>query len=334
MGYYIEKLKKPYDKNEKSEIIGLWKKNGISNPEERFDWLYNDPYSKENIETFLVKKEEEIIGFASIIKKVVSDRKYLTPANYLIDKAHRTIGPALMVQKAILNYIKDKADCDAVIGYPNKNSGLILNRLDYQKAEATRRLVFVVNPFRYLVRSELILNASYPVFSYIIRIYLLFLLLKRRNKLRESSKICVSSLLSGSSACDFFDDFSQWRYINNPTDYFHFYSFTFDSESKPIIFVYQVKKSVVNIINIKKKKKKILCSVLIDFMASILKRHKNISSFSISAVFDKHSENIFKDIGYVARDDEEKRFPMYYSIGSDGARYFENNIIFDGQLDL
>lgn len=120
-------------------LIKVWSEN-MTDPNvkhaapERLRWLYDENPSG-SAQTWLLLKEAEVIGCGSIFPREmrVGGRivKSGVLADFAVDKAHRTAGPALTVQRAIARESKGSG-FEFVYAWPNDKSVAVVKRVGYQ----------------------------------------------------------------------------------------------------------------------------------------------------------------------------------------------------------
>jgi len=108
----------------KTEILRLWERN---HPDlapilpKRFTWIYeNNPYGTPKCWLLKHNKTNKFIGAASLIPRrmYVNGKPMMAgiAADMMIEKKHRTLGPALMLERAVIDCCK-KGEFDFIYGF-------------------------------------------------------------------------------------------------------------------------------------------------------------------------------------------------------------------------
>jgi hypothetical protein len=113
-------------------ILDLWRRNLPETTPDRFGWLYETgPASG-----FLLRSgRQEAVGAAGLMRRTFyafGDRVEAGQAIDLnVDPEHRTIGPALALQRAVLAAVAS-GGIDLAYGFPNPQSEAVLRRAGYE----------------------------------------------------------------------------------------------------------------------------------------------------------------------------------------------------------
>ena len=105
--------------------------------EQRLRWLYSDPRAG-HVRTWLVEEAEthEIVGCASVCPRILYvDGRELRAgllADFVIAKAHRVAGPAILLQRKIASDC-EASGLDIVFGHPNHGAVPIFRRVGYRQ---------------------------------------------------------------------------------------------------------------------------------------------------------------------------------------------------------
>jgi hypothetical protein len=128
----------------KELILSLWEKNFGFAGEKRFEWLYGKN-SLGNSSIFLLRDvNENLVGINGLIGRTFiingSPFKACQAIDLLIDRKHRTLGPALQLHRELIHWI-NKNSFALVYGFPLKPAELVLRRMDYQLLGSRERWV-------------------------------------------------------------------------------------------------------------------------------------------------------------------------------------------------
>lgn len=149
-------------KHNKEDIISLWKRNFPYISEERYPWIYeNNPAGPASCWLLKETRQNKIVGMTAMFpRRIFCEGKPIHAAiagDFVIDKEHRTLGPALLLQKAALLNGSGKL-FSVLYGFPNKNSELVLLRAGYKILGEVHSLTKPLKSYYYLKK-----HASIPL---------------------------------------------------------------------------------------------------------------------------------------------------------------------------
>lgn len=129
------------------QIKQLWRRNYDTFPEGRYEWMYEKNPSE--TACFLLKDNNNAtIGAVGATTRIFncegSTLSAMQAVDFVVDKAHRTAGPAILLQKAIIDYCKDRG-IDFVYGFPLKSAEVIHRRLGYISGGVLGRWVKIIH---------------------------------------------------------------------------------------------------------------------------------------------------------------------------------------------
>ncbi len=132
----------------RDEIVGFWQNNFPAWPRAKYEWFYEGNPSGSAL-CFIMRDSESgrVVGATAIFPRrfLVMGRPRTggISADLAMDGTHRTLGPALKLQRAALPPT-DRSPVDFCYGYPNRNAEAVLKRLGYKVLGTNRRLVRVL----------------------------------------------------------------------------------------------------------------------------------------------------------------------------------------------
>jgi len=138
------------------EIVSFWKRNFPRWPQSKFEWLYQDNVSGA-ASCWLVRDTNDgsIVGSTAVFPRTfrVGGRLYRggITGGFVVDPRHRTVGPAIMLQKATISAC-DGGQFDFLYGTPNKSSEPVQRRVGYRMVGSEIRLVRVLRSQGYVKR--------------------------------------------------------------------------------------------------------------------------------------------------------------------------------------
>ncbi len=137
-------------------IIDLWRKNlaDINNLEEKYDWHFlNNPFGPGQI--WILKADGIPIGTTSLGMRPLKLGQTVTTAGVACDlavnKEHRFLQPALMLQRALLS--TSHAGIRIVYGVPNAAGSAVMKYVGYQEFCSVHRYAKVLRVSHYLQKS-------------------------------------------------------------------------------------------------------------------------------------------------------------------------------------
>jgi len=115
-------------------LSALWQRNYGDVDTGRFEWLYYK--SDANPMCFVIKTEEgDVVGMNGVLTRNIEafgDAITIAHAiDFLIDKKHRTAGPAIQMQRFLIKELAEQ-NIRLVYGFPMPAAQLVLRRLGYQ----------------------------------------------------------------------------------------------------------------------------------------------------------------------------------------------------------
>jgi hypothetical protein len=151
-------------KKNKEDILSLWKRNFPDLPEERYQWIYeNNPAGPASCWLIKENRQNKIVGATSLFpRRILLNGKQVTAGiagDFAIDKEHRSLGPALLLQKAALPK-GSEIPFDFLYGFPNKISEPVLVKAGYKILGEVHSLTKPLKSYYYLKR-----HANLPVIT-------------------------------------------------------------------------------------------------------------------------------------------------------------------------
>ena len=137
-------------------IIDLWRRNlaDTSHLEEKYDWHFlNNPFGSGQI--WILKADGQPIGTTSLGSRLVKLGNRIATAGVACDlavnKEHRFLQPALMLQRALLS--SANPEIQLFYGVPNSGGACVMKYVGYRQFCSVHRYAKVLRPSRYLLRS-------------------------------------------------------------------------------------------------------------------------------------------------------------------------------------
>ena len=137
-------------------IIDLWRRNlaDTNHLEEKYDWQFlNNPFGLGQI--WILKADGQPIGTTALGMRLLklgdSIRTAGVACDLAVNKDHRFLQPALMLQRALLS--PAKAGVQILYGVPNSGGGSVMKYVGYRQFCSVHRYAKVLRPSYYLLRS-------------------------------------------------------------------------------------------------------------------------------------------------------------------------------------
>lgn len=121
---------------ERQTILDLWEQGFGGGLEERFTWMYeNNPQGVPDT-WFLRETDGNIVGSVSLCRMQFSFKgasvRVGQPMDFVIDKGHRSLGPAMSMQRRLIADMQEKG-YDLLYGFPNKKSRMVQKRSGFRE---------------------------------------------------------------------------------------------------------------------------------------------------------------------------------------------------------
>jgi hypothetical protein len=137
-------------------IIDLWRRNlaDTNHMEEKYDWHFlNNPFGPGQI--WILKADGQPIGTTSLGIRPLKLGNSITTAGVVCDlavnKEHRFLQPALMLQRALLS--SASPGVQILYGVPNSGGASVMKYVGYRQFCSVHRYAKVLRPSHYLLRS-------------------------------------------------------------------------------------------------------------------------------------------------------------------------------------
>ena len=120
----------------RDEILAIWKRNLSTAHESRYSWMYEKNQTGGAVSAWMVRAPRgDVVGTTGMLRRNVMVGNHRLIAGQVIDmvvdKTHRTAGPALMLQRAVID-LPDSNSIGFLYGFPNKESEIVLARAGYR----------------------------------------------------------------------------------------------------------------------------------------------------------------------------------------------------------
>lgn len=117
---------------DRDAILALWRRNFPAATPDRYDWLYRQGPAT----AWLLRSEENAaVGATGLMARTIrANGQTIRAAQAVdlnVDRPHRTIGPALKLQRAVTATVSQRR-FDLIYAFPNSDSALIQRRVGYK----------------------------------------------------------------------------------------------------------------------------------------------------------------------------------------------------------
>lgn len=230
--YYVTEVSSEEDL---AQAISIWERNlpvPVGTGMEKYHWFYEtNPYQKSKLHLLRLKGNEKAVGVGGIGYRNFSVRGKplmgVIGVDFAVDKDHRALGPALKLQRTVME--STEMDADFRYGFPSKQAEVILKYYGYEKIAEFTRLVKVLRSGNYLkkvVKPRFLAGAISIPADFLLRLKSMNTLWASGNVFQsdnlESShhlvdrlwdQITQQNLLMGERNLDYLN----WRYFKCPT---------------------------------------------------------------------------------------------------------------------
>jgi len=144
-----------FEKN-KQDVLNVWRNSGFGIPESKYSWMYEGNPHGRAIGRLVLDKNDEVVGMAALFPRGLridgnSQAAAAIVGDFVIAREHRSLGPALMLQKALIESQK-KHHVGLVYGFPNQQAEAVLQKAGYRFIGNTIRLTRPLRSHYYLSR--------------------------------------------------------------------------------------------------------------------------------------------------------------------------------------
>ena len=146
MEYRVEKIDTLQNKK---IILALWQKSfPFLNGERRFAWMYEgNPVGVPDV-WFIFTHDNACIGMVALCKRrfFFKEKEVIAgqAIDFVVDQSHRTLGPALQLQRNVLNELG--VSVDFIYSFPNKKSKIVLKRAGFAEHGLLQRKTLIIRP--------------------------------------------------------------------------------------------------------------------------------------------------------------------------------------------
>ena len=333
--YSTKNLKLAKTESFKAQIINLLKENNISSPDEFYHWLYESDYTQDNLITHILFYGPKVIGFGSIQYFPLNGFRVGSLVNLYIERHHRTLGPALILEKALLNDSASESACKYFIAKPNTMSDIVFKRLRFTRFGKMKRFTLIVNPVYYVHIPSWVNNLAGKIFRTFFRFYYFVSLQSARLKQPECSSREAEFVTDVKSYLENYSDFHYWRYVESNKAKVQICR-VFETNKADSFILFHVKDNVLSIDDIRGGENECMESLLIHFIYLVIKRYE-VRNISLSVFTENEFLSILTNLGFIERKDSSAQtiYAMNGSLeGEVNRKDLFSHLIFPTNLDF
>ena len=135
-------------KSNKGDIFAVWEKNYPGVLEKKYSWIYeNNPAGAAHVWLLWHEGSKEYVGVTALFPRrfKINGKTLLggIAGDLVVNKEHRSMGPALMLHKKVLSVVQDGL-VDFIYGFPNRSSEPVVKRLGYKLLGKQMRLIKIL----------------------------------------------------------------------------------------------------------------------------------------------------------------------------------------------
>ncbi len=336
----------------KEVILGLWERNLPKLSKDCFNWIYQDnPLGLAKTVLAQCVATGEYVGCAGVYPRMFSlGDKFMKAGvliNFAVDKKHRVFGPAIMIQKEILNAYLSKG-FDLILGYPNKSSEGVFRRLGYffiGEGDYWSKILDWSGKIKSVVRVKIVAVVLGACLDWVCGLFEMFY------RIRINSRYTVKILSELPQDIDSLwarsqknhsvigirnKEYLQWRYRGVKDVSFKFFSLYNKGKELCAYIVYLQEAGTVTILDLFAEdvvKSKYAVVLFVDRMRQL----KN-KSITMAYVGDDSLKRVLKQLGFLRRRDKRALLVSLGNVftGQEKTSLFllRNWHMSDGELDL
>ena len=221
----------------KEKQIALWKSSLQNIPARRYSWFYEqNPYA-EPITVLAATDTSAVVGNCSIYhRNIILDRSKVRmgiASDFAVDEKHRVFGPALKMQRLLVDEALKK-ECSFLFAFPNNNSRGLFERVGYERLGELQSGIKVLKSRRWVERKTENRFFNYlisPIIDFAFACYdwLLYGLYSRKCIIRpgfapgkDYDKLWDQAHKTYSIVGEKTSRYLKWRYTDNPAKDYQF----------------------------------------------------------------------------------------------------------------
>ena len=304
MSYSTSSLEEVDSEDTRSRIIELFHQNKTPDPENRYDWLYRSKYACENHVHQVLLHNQTIVGIGSCLSVPADDFRLASFVNLLVDEQHRTLGPALKLERELIERACEKIQPDMLIVRPNKRAEPLYKRLKFKPLTTSPRHSWISNPLGFIPVPARLKRLSGTASSAVLKPWLWTQSISsafRSGVISDPYRWAFHD--SATSALDRVSSYHRWRYVDMPNQNFRAASCDNSQGDKAPVIIFDISPhgvlSISDFLNITGHTFE---HALVSFMTQAMTLFKP-RNFTTSITSPKQLEHVLRNLGFVRRVD-------------------------------
>lgn len=312
--------------NNEKDILSILISNLNGQSQERYLWNYKKcPYG--DAKCWLTKEEisNTFVGSGALFSRKIlikGHKVYVGIAgDFVIEKKHRSLGPALKLQKTIQESI-ERNNLSFIYGIPNKLSEMLFLKIGYKKVGEFKRFVKIIKA-EYKTKKNLQPSFLTKLFSEVINFIIKFVSKETNYKKslnysiempnyfdgrfdRLWEKIPKESKIIGERTSEFLN----WRYKHSPDKFYKIFCLVGLEENILGYIIYHILENMCYISDISFiASEGVLDSLLAEF--SLFSRRSGFGSISILCLDNEMFEKKFKEFNFFIKKEDSENLIVY-----------------------
>lgn len=267
----------------KQDIIDIWEKNYPGTIIPKYEWLYErNPAGRAHVWLVRHSASSLNVGTTAVFPRefLVNGKKILAgiAGDFLINREHRSLGPALILQKAVLSFVQN-GNMAFVYGFPNEKSVPVLKRVGFRILGEKTRMVKILS-FRDLLDARFGRPAARvlgPILDCISKVRSSSVWDKKNRGYRSEEVSNIHDFLEFFSDIGFKGflihgnrtaEYLKWKFVNSPLSKNKLFALLDEKSGKPKAYlVYRCLENTVEIRDFSYTKERgILEGLVLDFV--------------------------------------------------------------------
>ncbi len=321
-----------------SEIIDFWHKNHGAIQTDRYTWMYLENTIGQPSCLLLYTSTGKLVGTNGIfIRYFKIEQETISAAqaiDLVIDREYRTAGPAIKLQRNLLEYVESTNTIKIIYGFPLKAAHLVLQRVGYKilsDFERVTKILHSKNELSPYISNSKILNLISAATDFSLKLISgeLFyisssnliintddLIDHRFDNLWQMASINFCIIGERNS------EFLSWRYKNSSNKTYHVFTISNKSGSLLAYIIYFYDQKVVKISDMLFVDNRALKLVLYEFFKQM--RSENMNQITFLFIGSQKLSKQLKKSGFFKRPEESKIF--YYLFNNNAlCNYIQNS---------
>jgi len=334
----------------REDVIALWNDFLDKNFNNRFNWLYEkNPLGSAKTWIAIETTENKVVGCASVYLRTIFFNNQNICAgiavDFIIRKEHRAYGPALKLQRQIIQDMQNEG-IDLIVAFPNQASAGVFKRLGYRAIGEPDAWVKILRT-EYYLRKLIHLNWIAQTIAAFLDPFLSVKSLKynrRKNSYRISVKNDGSDLSDWLSSRNYlkyeimFDrnpKLSHWRFADFQGENYRFFC-AFNQKTNGVLggIIFTIQDNIAEIGDFFTDDDRMSTQLMMALFADYAKK-EGAASIRLPFLGSNKFKRQLHDSGFLAR--KMERTCMIYSSDSSKAEKLsdvDNWYLFDSDMDL